>query len=140
MAEYEHREAFCLMVYKCDVCGRREVYWNSRDGVTPFVTACPACEGDLVHVDWSADVFAPDHVPEPGQGVWIDMPESLKRPVARAAVRARDGTDLEIRGGHREACVQAIIDQSLPGAPWLIYWPASPEEAKGGGRVVCVEG
>lgn len=84
---YRHGEAFCLMVYSCvgrpkytpqgiptDVppCGHKEIFWNSRDGVTPFCTGCPSCGGDLQHIAWSLDKCVPDHVPHHGQGVWRD--------------------------------------------------------------------
>ena len=38
---HNHREAFCLMWYACP-CGHAERYWNSRDGVTPFMIGCEA--------------------------------------------------------------------------------------------------
>ena len=53
---YNHKEAFCLMTYRCKDCGFEERIWNSRDGVTPFGLACPSCKGhDHVHADWQND-------------------------------------------------------------------------------------
>lgn len=87
-----HAEAFCLMGYVCTGrvdpsqtfrsndgrllrtpgCGHRETFWNSRDGVTPFGMGCPSCGGDLQHMNWGADTYAPDHKPHHGQGIWRD--------------------------------------------------------------------
>lgn len=87
-----HGEAFMLMMYECSgrhirgaahvlgsgrfpsspSCGHKEIYWNSRDGVTPFGKMCPSCGGNLQHMNWRADVYAPNHKPHPGQGIWRD--------------------------------------------------------------------
>ncbi len=72
MKKYLHGEAFALMNYAC-ACGHREIIWNSRDGVTPFGMSCPSCaKPTLLHVDWHADVCAPDHKPHRGQRFWRD--------------------------------------------------------------------
>lgn len=87
---HQHTEAFCLMWYACE-CGHRERIWNSRDGVTAFGFQCPSCkEPKLKHVNWSLDEYAPNHVPAPGQRVWIDLTraralEIAKRTVAQVA-------------------------------------------------------
>ncbi len=58
---YRHGEAFCLMKYECDTCGRGEFLWNSRDGVTPFIIACcwdgapNKCAGMMSHMNWRED-------------------------------------------------------------------------------------
>lgn len=72
-AGHKHAEAFNLMWYACR-CGHRERIWNSRDGVTPFGTACPSCgEPSLQHWAFHLDEFKPDHQPAFGQRVWIGM-------------------------------------------------------------------
>lgn len=74
MSDHQYAEAFNLMHYACKNCKHREVIWNSRNGVTPFGLTCPSCgKHDLLHVEWHRDVKAPDHVPHPGQRVFIDM-------------------------------------------------------------------
>lgn len=71
---HQHVEAFCLMQYHCKSCSHFEVFWNSRDGVTPFGTACPSCGApELYHVNFRGDVYAPNHKPHKGQRVWITM-------------------------------------------------------------------
>lgn len=77
----KHLEAFCLMRYSCvgsgtgnvvrmPGCGHSELFWNCRDGVTPFCTLCPSCGQVLQHVSWDQDFFAPDHQPHYGQRLW----------------------------------------------------------------------
>ena len=57
---YNHKEAFCLMTYRCNDCGFEERIWNSRDGVTPFGLACPQCKGhNHLHADWQNDQCNP---------------------------------------------------------------------------------
>lgn len=121
--QHKHGEAFCLMRYICQRCSHSEVFWNSRDGVTPYCCRCPKCAGDMLHTNWSQDRYAPDHIPEPGQAIWIDMPESLKRPAAAARIRSFDGTDWELRGQARKEMIENIIEDFRAGEPWLIHWP-----------------
>lgn len=76
MCEYEHKEAFCLMNYKCEECKHHEVIWNSRDGVTPFGTSCPSCGRSLTHVYFRSDKCVPDHQLNKYQKFWRDGTES----------------------------------------------------------------
>ena len=59
--QFNHKEAFCLMNYRCETCGHTEKIWNSRDGVTPFGICCPSCGETMLHIAWNQDRFAPDH-------------------------------------------------------------------------------
>lgn len=131
---HRHAEAFCLMLYACRNCEHQEVIWNGRDGVTPFGMACPDCGGDMTHVNWEDDEYAPDHIPEPGQGVWIGFPPELRRPVAAARIAAFDGTDLEVPEEHRAHFLRSLMESQefSPEAPWLIRWPGKPEADEGG--------
>jgi hypothetical protein len=119
---HSHAEAFCLMNYICEDCGHHELIWNSRDGVTPFVARCRECQGAMVHKDWSSDKYAPDHIPEPGQFIWIDMPDSLKRPVALGRIRAMED-DFPLRDEEIPEVVESIVEGFKEGTPWLIRWP-----------------
>lgn len=58
--KHNHGEAFCLMKYRCAKCACTEQLWNSRDGVTPFIIECQKCGGEMQHVDWHSDVYAPE--------------------------------------------------------------------------------
>lgn len=96
-----HKEAFALMWYGCE-CGHRERIWNSRDGVTPFITACPSCgESELQHIWWNKDETNPSHKPFHGQRVWIDM--------TREAAEVRAKAYIE----HMRTVHKQVIDASL---------------------------
>lgn len=69
-----HREAFALMQYESaetPVPSVRRLVWNSRDGVTPFGFNDPTTGIGLNHVRWSEDRYAPDHVPDADQLVFV---------------------------------------------------------------------
>jgi hypothetical protein len=82
-------EAYMLMTYRCvgnpamaaPSCGASEVVWNSRDGVTPFVISCRQCGSHAQHIDWDADAYAPHHVPEIGDRIFVDL--TYERALAR---------------------------------------------------------
>jgi hypothetical protein len=76
MSEHKHNEAFKVMIYE-DGEGRRELLWNSRDGVTPYVVATRDGKGEMHHVEWSRDRYAPDHVPEVGDRIFVDLTRDL---------------------------------------------------------------
>ena len=123
---HQHAEAFMLMLYSCQECDHSEILWNSRDGVTPFGIQCPKCNGiNMLHVAWEDDQYAPDHVPHEGQGVWIDMPQSLKRTLvlARLEVGRAHGYDVPSDPHEREQLIKAVMESFQPGEPWLIRWP-----------------
>ena len=85
-----HGEAFCLMTYQCQKCGNREIIWNSRDGVTPFITTCyiEGCGGESQHVNWGSDVCKPDTLPMPGQRFWRDGTDEEAREIIGRRVRS----------------------------------------------------
>ena len=83
-------EAFMLMWYACE-CGHRERIWNSRDGVTPFVMACPSCGENLRHVDWQSDEYAPSHQLRSRQHFWRDgTPDEAEAIMRRRIEMMRD--------------------------------------------------
>lgn len=71
--KYQHGEAFCLMTYRAeDDPSDVEVIWNSRDGVTPFIMTNR--NGRLAkHVAWYDDECRPDHKPQVGDRIWVDL-------------------------------------------------------------------
>lgn len=88
----KHREAYCLMNYRCEACGAEEVLWNSRDGVTPFSIPCISCGADsltgMTHVHFERDRLAPLYSPRPGQRYFADMsPERARAAANRNADR-----------------------------------------------------
>lgn len=71
--EYQHAEAFCLMMYKCDKCGHMEVIWNSRDGGIPYSVGCTECDGKSTPIMREHDVCKPDHKLKIGQRYFGNM-------------------------------------------------------------------
>lgn len=71
--KHAHAEAFMLMTYY----GRngyneiRLVIWNSRDGVTPFITYCKEYGIELKHINWQNDLYMPDYKPKKGDLIWV---------------------------------------------------------------------
>jgi hypothetical protein len=78
--EKQYKEAFCLMLYRCNLCGTIEVLWNSRDGVTPFSICCSQCHREnefpqMIHIGWQLDICKQDYKPFEGQRVFIGKPD-----------------------------------------------------------------
>lgn len=75
------------MNYECRECGFHEVIWNSRDGVTPFGLACPACgKPEHYHVRWELDAYNPLHQLKPGDRYFANMTRERAREYAVANV------------------------------------------------------
>lgn len=125
---YQHAEAFCLMTYRSDDGTEEVKIWNSRDGVTPFVTMLPSGK-PATHINWAADRPNPDFQPEPGQLIFVDLTPEVAREKAIKRVDAwLAGADREMllhTYGTRE---RAIEEQSQypEGAPHLIEY-SDPE-------------
>lgn len=126
--EYRHAEAFCLMWYHCKTCGGRLRVWNSRDGVTPFGMRCRAgggCEGrDMVHIAWHLDECRPDHVPEEGDLVFVDMTEEALREIISARVEAHwDEHGMSEAFTDKAGARRALFEgEWREGAPNVIRW------------------
>lgn len=75
----QHREAFCLMLYRAKGTGREEWLWNSRDGVTPFGISDAVDGLEMWHEDFFRDVRAPFYVPLVGSRVFVDLTEQRAR-------------------------------------------------------------
>lgn len=119
--KHNHAEAFKLMTYRCKSCGFTETLWNSRDGVTPFCITCPNCGSlDQEHINWRGDVYAPEHIPEKGQRIFIDFPESLKVVTARRRIQTAIGTEFELTPGRHKEAIKEIIASFQPGEPYII--------------------
>lgn len=71
-ATHAHREAFCHMLYRADDGSEEEWIWNSRDGVTPFVVTLRSGK-PARHVEWNRDRYDPEHVPQPGERIFVDL-------------------------------------------------------------------
>lgn len=109
--KYQHAEAFCLMRYRCPKCGRAEVIWNSRDGVTPMMVGCPACGDHMQHTDWRGDQCRPDHRPHPNQFVFVDItPEKARLYATRRwdAMPEKYTANLD-----REQCIAEVVESAV---------------------------
>ena len=84
--EFNHKEAYCLMYYRCEKCGELERLWNSRDGVTPFVIGCRYCGGEAVHIMWQYDRCVPDYKPKPAERIFIDMTKERAEEIAKKRI------------------------------------------------------
>lgn len=83
-----HGEAFCLMKYVNRSTRRTEWFWNSRDGVTPFLLRDPEASR-AVYDAWVAAVAAlepaeaadfTNHNPDPSMMQHMDMKEDAPVP------------------------------------------------------------
>lgn len=79
--KFNHAEAFCLMTYRCKRCWNSEQIWNSRDGVTPFITTCKieGCGGESSHVNWEYDRRVVNYELQPGDRFFRDGTEEEAR-------------------------------------------------------------
>ncbi len=85
--KFTSAEAYCLMLYRCEGAEPHdEILWNSRDGVTPFVIKCARCESEMKHENWSKDRRVPDHIPEVGDRIFVNLTMDQAMPGARKHV------------------------------------------------------
>jgi hypothetical protein len=122
MINLQHVEAYCLMTYASEDGSEREVLWNSRDGVTPFVIYSPSTGTEMMHVQWQFDRFAPEHVPAVGDRIFVDLTEARARVLAARRVEIWEQTDperLQARFESREAAIQSVFEG--------IYAPGTPD-------------
>ena len=109
------------MVYECKKCSRPNIIWNSRDGVTPFGTRCrySDCDGDSIHKMQYA-TYRPDYVPQSGDMIWIDMPESIQVILAKKAYWESDYLSSELA---LDEFVKLYFSNIQQGQPYLIIIP-----------------
>jgi hypothetical protein len=110
-AGVRHVEAFCHMTYEgWTPNGDLESLsvWNSRDGVTPLRMRHPETGTSLVHVRWDEDRPDPDHVPAPGDWIFVtgDGCPRFEGPMNRAGRRAH--RDCGVCGGKLRAVPKLV--------------------------------
>lgn len=124
--KYNHAEAFCLMEYVSDDGTEKEVIWNSRDGVTPFVITLKSGK-TAHHHDWSKDRCVPDFKPPKGTRMFVDMTEERAR--ERATKMAAHYWDDNVANAQdhfdsREQCINDLVQYNLEearrGAPDIV--------------------
>lgn len=78
---YNHNEAFRHMRYR----GQKKnnvidlTIWNSRDGVTPFITYSKEYGIQLEHIDWRNDKLELNYKPKAGDLIWMSHNEETAR-------------------------------------------------------------
>lgn len=130
MAEYQHVEAFCLMTYACRN-GHREVIWNSRDGVTPFIVHCATCGAEAQHVDWQRDTRIPTYQPRPGERMFVTMtPHDAEALAREMVVRYWDHPEYLMREGYanEDEAVRRLAKGYCdpPGQPRIVVMGGEP--------------
>lgn len=117
MPKHNHPEAFCLMTYQADDGSETETIWNSRDGVTPFGLTLRSGK-PARHINWQGDVYAPNHVPKPGDRIFVDLTEERARQNALRMVNLHP--QYIPAGETAEKMVDLVVANHQPGAPDLI--------------------
>lgn len=102
--EFKHHDAFMLMDYGCDKCGKVEAIWNGRNNVSPFGTSCSTqnCKGSMIHINWRHDVRVPDYKPPPGSRYFADFTRKRAEEKAAQIIKLYKGTPYEIEPGTQE--------------------------------------
>lgn len=114
---YNHKEAYCLMHYRCERCGKHELVWNSRDGVTPFSVGCnqDGCKGLMYHVNWHLDLCTPNYKLTKGQRYFKDMTVDDQKEAARRIISRAKGTEYEIKD--EEEFIKSYVKNTHEGEP-----------------------
>lgn len=107
--KHNHVEAFCLMTY-ADKEGKEEVIWNSRDGVTPFVLYARSGKGEMQHVRWHEDQYAPYHVPDIGSRIFVSMTWEKAKEYAERRISNLNRKEIRATFGSREKAIARIAD------------------------------
>jgi len=72
------KEAYRLMKYVNPEDGFIEWIWNSRDGISPFMTLDKRNGGMMQHVDWHEDMFIPNFVPAIGSRIFMNLDVEIR--------------------------------------------------------------
>jgi len=121
-----HGEAFNLMTYECEKCFKKEVLWNSRDGVTPFIIGCRHCDGSALHVNWSGDLYAPKHLPKRGDRVFLTMPPEINIILNKAKVAEcweQGEYPMKERFETQEEALEVMLGDAQKGEPFVYQIP-----------------
>jgi len=130
---HEHVEAFRLMLYSSQDGREIETIWNSRDGVTPFVVYSRDNSQELRHVLWGGDPYAPHHVPNVGDRMFVSLdPENAERVARETARRLWSDPASGYRGqfeSEEQAFAMVFAELGKPGAPTLVTVTSETQQA-----------
>ena len=76
----------------------------------------------MQHVDWHKDIRMENYIPHKGQRVFIDMPDSLKKPIALKRIDVFKGTPYEVEDSKKEKVMNSVIASVQKGEPYIITW------------------
>lgn len=119
---HQHGEAFMHMQY-VSKDSRKRIYltiWNSRDGVTPFMTYCAEYGVELQHVNWGQDSYDPNYKPRKGDLIWRSMTKEDAEEMAKKQIemwlkekkRLEEMTDEDFKkSGMKDFDRQGLIEQ-----------------------------
>lgn len=97
---HEYGEAFMLMKYASQDGLIVEYIWNSRDGVTPFGIIDRSGKVSLYHADWHLDEYRPNHQPQVGDRIFINLTlEKAKEYRRKYVERWWDGAPADAANG-----------------------------------------
>lgn len=123
MKKYNHKEAFCLMQYKCQSCGHYEIIWNSRDGVTPFMLSCPSCsDGNLEHIKWHEDSCLPNYKMNKHQRFFRDGTNKEAVAILKKRFNSAKGTRYEKTEEEQIKIIKEILSEKKFGQ-FQTGWP-----------------
>jgi len=122
--QYNHKEAFCHMQYYGQKAKATVslIIWNSRDGVTPFISYCKEFDLELQHVNWQRDRVDPGYKPKKGDLIWRDWTRAEAEEYGRKAYarfleqfnEIRDMSDEELKAKYDwnpKSSLQALVDR-----------------------------
>lgn len=109
---YNHAEAFCWMYY-CSGDGKigRWIY-NSRDGVTPFITFHNGVQ--LRHTFMRHDLRQPNYKPVPGDWIWRSYTEEEARDLIHRRIESMKKHGMTPEPGFLEQEVKEMLDRGEP--------------------------
>lgn len=130
---HKHVEAFRLMLYSSKDGKTLETIWNTRDGVTPFICASKDGKEELRHVMWGGDPYAPHHVPNVGDRVFVDLSQRDAEELAWKTVErywnAEEQPWCNQFASKQDAFEQVRSELCKPGAPTVVTVNAALQQA-----------
>lgn len=73
--KYKHKVAYSLLTYCCSDCGKKDMIWNSRDGLAPTLVACSRCKKHSKISKFSSTKHRPYYKPITGMRIIADQTE-----------------------------------------------------------------
>ena len=126
MEQIRQPEGLCLMWYQCEKCNKSERIWNSRPRVAPYVISCSSCSGEMKHVAWERDEYAPNHQPQKGERIFMDWSREAEEKLRREYIEKNwDSGDFPMKERTdlwktKEEALQYFLDSWEFGQPTTI--------------------